>query len=73
MLLLFNFEKSFFDKENITNTFVGHPLIEQNDKVKTDFSSLIDKEKKIISIFAGSRNSEINVLTNFVRIYQTDE
>ena len=62
MLLLFNFEKSFFDKENITNTFVGHPLLEQNDKVKTDFSSLIDKEKKIISIFAGSRNSEINVL-----------
>ena len=62
MLLLFNFEKSFFDKENITNTFVGHPLLEQNNKVKTDFSSLIDKEKKIISIFAGSRNSEINVL-----------
>ena len=62
MLLLFNFEKSFFDKENITNTFVGHPLLEQNDKVKTDFSSLIDKEKKIISIFAGSRNSEIIVL-----------
>ena len=62
MLLLFNFEKSFFDKENITNTFVGHPLLEQNDKVKTDFSSLIDKEKKIISIFAGSRDSEINVL-----------
>jgi lipid-A-disaccharide synthase len=62
MLLLFNFEKSFFDKENITNTFVGHPLLEQNNKVKTDFSSLIDKEKKIISIFAGSRDSEINVL-----------
>ena len=62
MLLLFNFEKIFFDKENITNTFVGHPLLEQDNKVKTDLSSLIDKEKKIISIFAGSRNSEINVL-----------
>ena len=62
MLLLFNFEKIFFDKENITNTFVGHPLLEQNNKLKTDLSSLIDKEKKIISIFAGSRNSEINVL-----------
>jgi lipid-A-disaccharide synthase len=62
MLLLFNFEKTFFDKENITNTFVGHPLLEQDNKVKTDLSSLIDKEKKIISIFAGSRNSEINVL-----------
>ena len=62
MLLLFNFEKIFFDKENITNTFVGHPLLEQKNKLKTDLSSLIDKEKKIISIFAGSRNSEINVL-----------
>ena len=62
MLILFNFEKTFFDKENITNTFVGHPLLEQDNKAKTNLSSLIDKEKKIISIFAGSRNSEINVL-----------
>jgi lipid-A-disaccharide synthase len=62
MLILFNFEKTFFDKENITNNFVGHPLLEQDNKAKTDLSSLIDKEKKIISIFAGSRNSEINVL-----------
>ena len=27
ILLLFNFEKKYFDKENIKNTFVGHPLI----------------------------------------------
>ena len=62
MLLLFNFEKKYFDKENIPNTFVGHPLLEQNKKSKIDISSLIGSEKKIISIFAGSRNSEINVL-----------
>ena len=29
MLLLFNFEKKYFDKENIPNTFVGHPLLEK--------------------------------------------
>ena len=62
MLLLFNFEKKYFDKENIPNTFVGHPLLEDNMKSKIDLSSLIDKDKKIISIFAGSRNSETNVL-----------
>ena len=62
MLLLFNFEKKYFDKENITNTFVGHPLLENIDISKTDISSLINKEKKIISIFPGSRNSELNVL-----------
>jgi lipid-A-disaccharide synthase len=62
MLLLFHFEKKYFDKENIPNTFVGHPLLEDNDKSKIDLSSLINKNKKIISIFAGSRNSETNVL-----------
>ena len=62
MLLLFSFEKKYFDKENIPNTIVGHPLLENNMKSKMDLSSLIDKDKKIISIFSGSRNSEINVL-----------
>ena len=32
ILLLFNFEKKYFDKENIPNTFVGHPLLEQESK-----------------------------------------
>ena len=59
-LLLFNFEKKYFDKENITNTFVGHPLLEKNNS-KIDISN-ISKGKKIISIFPGSRFSEINIL-----------
>jgi lipid-A-disaccharide synthase len=62
MLLLFNFEKKYFDKENIKNTFVGHPLLEDNKNTKIDLSSLINEDKKIISIFPGSRNSETNVL-----------
>ena len=62
MLLLFNFEKKYFDKEKIPNTFVGHPLLEKNEKSKIDLSSLINKNKKIISIFPGSRISETNVL-----------
>ena len=62
MLLLFDFEKKYFDNENISNTFVGHPLLEKNVKSKIDLSSLINKDQKIISIFAGSRISETNVL-----------
>ena len=62
ILLLFNFEKKYFDDENIKNTFVGHPLIENDRKVKTDLAHIISKDKKIISIFPGSRKSEINVL-----------
>ena len=62
ILLLFNFEKKYFDKENINNTFVGHPLLEKSDKSKTDLSNLIPKDKKIISLYAGSRSSETSIL-----------
>ena len=62
VLLLFNFEKKYFDKENIKNTFVGHPLLENKKNIKTNLSNLIDGNKKIISIFAGSRSSETNIL-----------
>ena len=72
ILLLFNFEKKYFDKENITNTFVGHPLLEKNDRTKTDLSHIISKDKKIISLFAGSRVSETNlllpILIDFVKL-----
>ena len=62
ILLLFNFEKKYFELENIKTTFVGHPLIEKNENVKTNLNDLISKDKKIISIFPGSRKSEINIL-----------
>jgi len=62
MLLLFNFEKKYFDQENIKNTFVGHPLIEKKDNAKITLDNLISKDKKIISLFPGSRKSETNVL-----------
>ena len=72
VLLLFNFEKKYFDKENVNNTFVGHPLLEKNNKNKTDLSSIIPKDKKIISLFAGSRSSETNlllpILINFIKL-----
>jgi lipid-A-disaccharide synthase len=62
MLLLFNFEKKYFEQENIKTTFVGHPLIEKSENIKTVLNDLISKDKKIISIFPGSRKSETNVL-----------
>ncbi len=72
VLLLFNFEKKYFDKENINNTFVGHPLLEKSNKAKTDLSDLIKKDKKIISLFAGSRSSETSILlpilTDFIKL-----
>jgi len=62
MLLLFDFEKKYFDEENIKNTFVGHPLIENSQNNKTLIESILPKDKKIISLFPGSRKSETNVL-----------
>ena len=62
ILLLFDFEKKYFDKENIPNTFVGHPLLEQEIKNRVDLSSIISNNKKIISLFCGSRSSEVNLL-----------
>ena len=62
ILLLFNFEKKYFDDENIKNTFVGHPLIENDLKGKVVIDNLVPKNKEIISLFPGSRKSEISVL-----------
>ena len=62
ILLLFDFEKKYFDKENIPNTFVGHPLLEHELNNKIDLSRIISNDKKIISLFSGSRLSEVNLL-----------
>ncbi|SVE26471.1 uncharacterized protein METZ01_LOCUS479325, partial [marine metagenome] len=63
VLLLFPFEKKYFDKEGIQSTFTGHPLLEDQSKSKVDISQIIKDNKKIFSIYPGSRLSEINVLT----------
>jgi len=62
ILLLFEFEKKYFEEENIENTFVGHPLIEHRKTNKTIIENILPKNKKIISLFPGSRKSETNVL-----------
>ncbi len=62
ILLLFDFEKKYFDKENVKSTFVGHPLIENRKKIKTNLDNFLNDNKKIISIFPGSRKSETTVL-----------
>jgi len=62
ILLLFPFEKKYFDRENVNSTFTGHPLLENKGSSKIDLSQIIKENKKIFSIYPGSRLSEINVL-----------
>ena len=61
ILLLFNFEKKYFDKENILSTFVGHPLLDDNVKNFIKLNNIINNKKRYISLFAGSRESEIKI------------
>ena len=63
ILLLFNFEKSYFDKELLSNEFVGHPLLDNKKQSAIDLNQMFKKNKAIISIFPGSRKSEIKILT----------
>ena len=69
ILLLFNFEKKYFDKEKLKNTFVGHPILDNKDKKKIEVNELL--KGKIISIFPGSRLSELKshvpILINFIK------
>jgi len=70
ILLLFKFEKKYFDKENLLNTFVGHPLLDDVDEGKIKLDNIINVKKKYISLFAGSRESEIKmhvpILSQFI-------
>ena len=72
ILLLFNFEKNYFDKENLSNDFVGHPLLDDTSEGKIDINQIFEKNKALISVFPGSRVSEIDtlmpILLNFIEL-----
>ena len=72
ILLLFNFEKPYFDKEQVSCEFVGHPLLEDKIDDKIDINQFIGKNKALVSVFAGSRISEIKILIpillNFIKL-----
>lgn len=66
VMTIFPFEKEMYEKEGIDATFVGHPLISQmpqkanRDAVFEKYD--LDKNKKLISIFPGSRVFELQNL-----------
>ena len=72
ILLLFAFEKKYFEREKVSCEFVGHPLLEDKRDERIDINQVIGKNKAIVSIFSGSRISEINILMpillNFIKL-----
>jgi len=74
ILLLFKFEKPYFEKEQVSCEFVGHPLLDDKVEDKIDINQFIGRNKAFISVFAGSRISEINtlmpILLNFINLME---
>ena len=72
ILVLFKFEKKYFENEGINCEFVGHPLLEKEQKNRVDIHQLIEKNKAIISVFPGSRLSEVRtlmpILIDFIKL-----
>jgi len=66
VLTIFPFEKDMYEKKGIDVEFVGHPLLSQIPEKKDRNSFFeennLDKSKKLISIFPGSRKFEVNNL-----------
>ncbi len=66
VLTIFPFENEMYEKAGIDVEFVGHPLLaempDKFDKEKFFTENNLDKSKKLISIFPGSRTFEINNL-----------
>ena len=63
---LFNFERSFFEKEGLKSTFIGHPISIINE---SDYNN--NQEKNLIALLPGSRDNEINKLFPYLQyIYE---
>lgn len=69
VLLLFNFEKAFYQKHDVPHTFVGHPLL---DELKPQFFEKqfidlqrsrrgIQKDEIVLGLMPGSRKSELKL------------
>lgn len=66
MLVIFQFEKSFYEKHGITAHFVGHPLVEQLriEKSEAEFrrENAISETLPILALLPGSREMEVRNL-----------
>ena len=70
MLVLFPFEKDYYQNRNISVEYVGHPLAKklrpniQESDINTEILTFKQarKDKKIIAVLPGSRRSEIRAL-----------
>jgi lipid-A-disaccharide synthase len=67
MLVLFPFEKEFYDKQGVQSTFVGHPLLESLEPRQSyrDHEEIIRSPR--VAILPGSRKSEVRLHAELLR------
>lgn len=76
MLLLFPFEKEIYEKHEIPNVFVGHPLVqEMEERLKAGKDIQVPEQTRVICLMPGSRSGEIKrllvpMLDTAVLLYQ---
>ena len=78
VLCIFPFEKKMYESYGIKTHYCGHPLVSQLPQKadRNDFFEKynLDKNKKLVAIFPGSRKFELNQLMNvFVKTAQNLE
>lgn len=67
LMTLFPFEPPYFEKYGLKSTWVGHPVVEtlgqaaNGERFRTTHN--LDPDAPLLSVLAGSRNSEVEVLT----------
>ncbi len=66
VLSIIPFEKEFYQKAGVDVTYVGHPILEHQDRVldkQTLMANLnLDSQKKLLALLPGSRKAEIDLL-----------
>jgi len=68
VLTIFPFEEEFYKEAGIDSTYVGHPIVSElptcNNKEEFFARHGFDKNKKLVSVFPGSRVFELKQLMN---------
>jgi lipid-A-disaccharide synthase len=67
MLVVFPFEKAFYDQHKVPAVFVGHPLLEQVEPRQTYRTQDQLSVRPRIAILPGSRSSELRFHAPFLR------
>ena len=71
VLTIFPFEKKMYDKEGIDSEFVGHPLVKELPEPvnREEFFAChgLDKNKKLVAVFPGSRGFELKYLLDIFK------